>query len=230
MHTSIEQTWLDMLQNAPYQVPPAGALTVIAPHPDDETLGAGGLIALCAAQAQSIRIISVTRGEASHPNVLNLAQIRALELHNALACLSRAPMETTQLGLGDGAVTACESQLFRAIDEQVHRGETLVAPFEHDGHPDHDAVGRVCLKLARRRGLTLLRYPIWAWHHASPSAFHASSLIRIALPQRAQTAKRRAIACFASQLRAMNGLEPIVPDHVLKYFMRPYESFLTCRT
>jgi LmbE family N-acetylglucosaminyl deacetylase len=224
-----EQAWLDMLDAAPKESPPSGTVVVVAPHPDDETLGAGGLIALCAARRQSIRIISVTAGEAAYPDVPNLAHRRECELHSALACLSPTRIEVCQLGIPDGAVAAHEWELHSAIDEHVMRKDTLIAPFEHDGHPDHDSVGRACLSIARQRGLKLLRYPIWAWHHASPRMFHTASFVRIALSEDAQNAKRRAMECFISQLRVENSASPILPKHVLKHFMRPFEAFLTCQ-
>lgn len=186
-----EEVWHAMLQRFPLAQAPAGSLIVIAPHPDDETLGAGGLIQLCAERLQSVRVISVTAGEAACPGVPNLARIRALELRHALACLSSTPIEIQQLGMPDGAVAAEESQLRRVIDALVSADDIVVAPFERDGHPDHDAVGRASLSVARRRGLTLLRYPIWAWHHSSPQAFAGARFTRIALTRRAESPSGR---------------------------------------
>ena len=40
---------------------------VVAAHPDDEILGAGGTIALLARAGARLRLVAVTDGEASHP-------------------------------------------------------------------------------------------------------------------------------------------------------------------
>src|SRR5205823_5271974 len=49
--------------------PAAGdRLVVVAAHPDDETLGAGGLIAGAHRAGAVITVIVATDGEASHPN------------------------------------------------------------------------------------------------------------------------------------------------------------------
>ena len=101
----------------------------------------------------------------------------------------------------------------------------LVAPYELDGHPDHDAAGEVCCELARLRGIALWRYPIWTWHHGTPEQFAGKPLRRFLLDAGTRNAKTRAISCFASQMRPL-GRQPIVPAHVLPYFSRPYEVFL----
>jgi hypothetical protein len=48
-------------------VPAGSRAVIIAPHPDDEVLGCGGLLQLLAALERPILIISVTDGSASHP-------------------------------------------------------------------------------------------------------------------------------------------------------------------
>ncbi len=42
-----------------------------------------------------------------------------------------------------------------ACDEQPDAVTGLLAVWEHDGHPDHEAVGRCAVDLADRRGLRL---------------------------------------------------------------------------
>jgi len=101
----------------------------------------------------------------------------------------------------------------------------LIAPFEHDGHPDHEAVARVCIDLARRKSIRALRYPIWAWHHSAPGAWQGIEFVRFELSPAAQLAKSRAIRCFASQLEATSS-HAVMPAHVLTYFGRPYEAFV----
>ena len=40
----------------------------------------------------------------------------------------------------------------------------LAAPWRHDGHPDHEAVGRAAAVAARRTDARLVEYPVWMWH------------------------------------------------------------------
>jgi LmbE family N-acetylglucosaminyl deacetylase len=102
---------------------------------------------------------------------------------------------------------------------------TIIAPYELDGHPDHDATGRECLEVAQSNGVPIARYPIWAWHHMKPTAMRPVHWGRFHLEAGARRAKKRALQCFETQLRPPQGL-PIVPPHVLAHFERPYEAFL----
>jgi LmbE family N-acetylglucosaminyl deacetylase len=217
--------WQAELASAPPWKPPAGPVIVVAAHPDDETFGAGGLIHSCAHAGHSVAVITVTDGEGARTDLARPGTVRRREMRAALSCLSGRYIQWHRLGIPDGNVMAHEPFVERAIKIRLPADATLVAPFEHDGHADHEAVGRVCIMLARRRGIRLLRYPIWAWHHSAPGAWHNAEFVRFELSPAAQLAKSRAIRCFASQLDDSTS-HAVMPAHVLEYFNRPYESFL----
>ena len=217
--------WDKALREQPAWTPGGGKLVVVAPHPDDETLGAGGLLYVCARLRMDTVVISVTDGEASHPEWHGLAAIRRQELSRALEILAGGSMKLVHLGLPDAMVTSHEDILACAIREHLVGIVTLVAPFERDGHPDHDCVGRLCEKLAAAENVTLIRYLIWAWHHSTPEALQSSRWGRFVLDGEAYAAKAHAIECFRSQTERHFGSE-VVGQHVLNYFRRPYEAFI----
>ncbi|MGB9033479.1 MAG: PIG-L family deacetylase, partial [Paeniglutamicibacter sp.] len=73
----------------------APMVLILSAHPDDETLGAGGLVRLALAAGARVHVIVATAGEASHPGSPGhpperLARIRAAELEEALAALGPA--------------------------------------------------------------------------------------------------------------------------------------------
>jgi LmbE family N-acetylglucosaminyl deacetylase len=211
---------------APAWSPPAGPLVVLAPHPDDETLGAGGLIhTWVALHNLPVTIISVTDGEAACPEIPDLRAVRRRELDLARQDLAAEGIEVVRLGFPDGQVEHHRQELVEALRRLAPDGATIIAPFEQDGHPDHNATGSAARDVARQRDVTFAEYPIWAWHQATPAIFNGRRLGRFELTPAAQEAKQRAIRRFESQLRDRPG-GPIVPPSVLEHFHRPYEMFV----
>jgi LmbE family N-acetylglucosaminyl deacetylase len=205
---------------------PNAAIVVVSPHPDDEVLGAGGLIRAAASAGRAVTVLSVTDGEAAYADWQGLDRIRCREVSEALSVLAPLhQMPNPHLRIRDGRVDYYRSALFEAIDRYVSPSTLLVAPYERDGHPDHDATGQVCCEIARLRALTLWRYPIWTWHHSTPQRLAGRPRGRFLLDAAAMQAKARAMNCFTSQMRP-SGRQPIVPHHVLRYFRRSYEAFL----
>lgn len=206
--------------------PPAGPLLVLAPHPDDETLGAGGLIHTWAALHHlPVTIVSVTDGESACSEVPHLRAVRLRELDLARQDLAAEGIEVVRLGLPDGQIEQHRQELVEALRRLTPEGATVVAPFEQDAHPDHNATGRAAWELARQLDVTLAEYPIWAWHKATPAIFNGRRLGRFDLTPAAQEAKQRAIQRFESQLCDQPG-GAIVPRSVLEHFNRPYEMFV----
>jgi LmbE family N-acetylglucosaminyl deacetylase len=217
--------WQAELANAPVLPLPEGPVVVVAAHPDDETFGAGGLIHSCASAERKIAIITVTDGEGARSDLARPGTVRRRELRAALSCLSERHIQWHRLGMPDGNIALHELTVERAIKTRLPPDATLIAPFEHDGHPDHEAVARICMALGQRRNVPVLRYPIWAWHHSPPGAWQVGDFVRFPLDAMARRAKARAIRCFASQLDAGSS-HAVMPEHVLSYFNRPYEAFL----
>ena len=233
-----EALWLNTLEHAPELsdllpgVPER--LLVLAAHPDDETLGAGGLIAALAAAGTSVDVIVATAGEASHPDSgthtpERLAKIREQELRDAVAAL--APKARVRLlGLPDGGLAGCREALSRALEETAGAGTGtlwIAAPWRGDGHTDHDTAGEAAAEFARSARIPLLEYPIWLWHWGTPedipSGLHVFPLVR-----EAARAKRTAMAAHHSQVNALSdqpGDEVLLGADVLAHFERPFESF-----
>jgi LmbE family N-acetylglucosaminyl deacetylase len=220
-----ESRWESSLGGAPRLILPEAGILIVSPHPDDETLGAGGLIRTASTRAHTVSVLSVTDGESAYPDWKGLDKVRRRETSRALSILSSYPLTIKRLGIPDGRVSAHRSALYDAIDRMATATTLLVAPYELDGHPDHEATGEVCLEVAHRRNLAIWRYPIWMWHHGSPDLFKNPRWGRFWLDGDTRRAKDLAIECFESQLRPSKR-PPIIPAHVLPYFARPYEAFL----
>ncbi|WAP51950.1 bifunctional PIG-L family deacetylase/class I SAM-dependent methyltransferase [Arthrobacter sp. ATA002] len=211
---------------------------VLAAHPDDETLGAGGLIAAMAARGAAVDVIVATAGEASHPGSpthtrRELAGIRRTELAAAVAQL--APDATVHLlNLPDGGLAASRSGLDAALAAIVGpavENTVLAAPWRTDGHTDHDTAGLAAAGLARTLGIPLLEYPIWLWHWGTPADIPAGLAV-LPLDPAAAAAKARAMATHVSQVEPLSdapGDEALLSQTVLAHFERGFESFAVTR-
>ena len=212
---------------------------VVAAHPDDESLGAGGLIALAAARRIPVRIVVATNGDASHPRSpthtpARLAEIRGRELHEAARLLGTG-IGVRQLGLPDGALAGAEdtlrADLTATLRELGGPGTLVVAPWQHDGHADHDAAGRAASDAALAAGARLIEYPVWLWHWASPpsDAVPWARMARLELSREVRAAKRAAIRTHTSQVAPLSpaeGDEVLLTPEFLAHFDRSFEVYV----
>ena len=143
-------------------------LVVVAAHPDDETLGAGGLIAGCAARGIDITIVIVTDGGASHPGDRTIAERRSREAVRAIATLAPS-VKLRLLGYPDGRTDQHRATIRLAINRaigDITAGTRVAAPWRGDGHRDHRVIGEIVADLVPAEHLW--EYPIWMWHWAEP--------------------------------------------------------------
>lgn len=225
-----EQEWTSALDGA---APPAwdrsapGKLVIVAAHPDDETLGAGGLIHDLSVRGWRTVVIAVTDGEAAFGRddpgrVERLRRVRPLEQSRAVFRLSPAA-ETIRLGLPDGAVEECAPLLKAALGPIARDASLLLTTWRHDGHPDHEAVAEVTSRVAREVSVPMAQFPIWACY-ADPCEFQGN-LRGWHMSDEALRAKRVALRAFMSQMSLIDGL-PMLPAHVVARFLAPVEAYI----
>jgi len=215
-------------------------LLVLAPHPDDESLGCGGLIADCQARGQAVHVLVLTDGSGSHPNSrawppARLVALRAEETRAAVAALGLAEDRVGFLGLPDaraplrGAPLRATAQ--RVAEHARARGiGTICTSWPGDPHTDHVAAYRAAALAAPMIGARLFCYPVWGWtlpaHAWVPPTPSRGANIDIT-PYVA--AKRRAIACHRSQYSDLIDDDPdafkMSPEFVA-HFARPSEVFI----
>lgn len=221
------------------RLPGAGdQLVVVAAHPDDETLGAGGLLAMADAAGARIIVVIATDGDASHPTspthgTADLAAIRRREVYAAMAEV--APGAQVQLlGMPDGFLDRHADELRERIAEHLGEASHVVTTWSQDRHPDHEACARAVADLLREHRSRRVRhwqYPIWAWHWAAQhsTSFPVESMRRLALDEHASAAKARAIAAYRSQIAPLSdqpGDEEVLSARMLEHFRGGDEVFV----
>ncbi|MFG1645602.1 bifunctional PIG-L family deacetylase/class I SAM-dependent methyltransferase [Amycolatopsis sp. NPDC049252] len=205
---------------------------VVAAHPDDETLGASGLLQHLHAVGTAVTLVVATDGEAAFPDAgpderRELGRTRRRELRDSLREQGLSDVEPVWLGLPDSGLAEHEDALTDALREHAEGRDLVLMPWPEDPHPDHRAAGRAALAAAPVSAHRW-SYPIWLWHWHSPSDTgipwpHARSY-RLTGAERA--AKAAAVAAFPSQLKpGPRGEDPILPPEVLAHFDRPAETF-----
>ncbi|GAA5035075.1 PIG-L family deacetylase [Microbacterium fluvii] len=227
----------EWLAAAPWKAAPelviAGErLIVLAAHPDDETLGAGGLVAVACAAGTDVTVVIATDGEGSHPATApaEVARMRRLESTQALADL--APTAGLRfLGMPDGGLREHVDAVSTAVERELGpspEGVLLVAPWWGDGHRDHRILGEIALRL-QRPGVRVVGYPIWLWHWGRPDAVDTAHWRSLTLPDWARAAKKRAVGRHQSQtLPATShpGDAAILHESMAAHFSRDVEVFI----
>ncbi|ALE93794.1 hypothetical protein AOC05_18105 [Arthrobacter alpinus] len=213
-------------------------LIVVAAHPDDETLGAAGLLQRAADHGVSVEVLVATMGEKSHPRSTthtpeHLAALRTIELQKALAVLTPG-VNCRTLRLPDGGLSEHTRDLEHEIATAATPGGAatlIVAPWSADGHTDHDAAGAAATNAAALTGSLLLEYPIWMWHWGSPAHPNVPwpALRKFGLTPKEHALKAAAMSSHTSQIAPLSdnaGDETLLSPALLAHFGRSFETFI----
>lgn len=153
---------------------------VIAPHPDDEALGCGGLIALKRQLGAKVSIILLTDGEASHQNCCSTPRAKIASIRRELAVAAGAELgllrsDFYMFGCADGAIPGKNAIEFESAASRLAGLMATISPVEiyvphpNDTWPDHEAasmlVAYALTKLENSAEATLIHYPVWLWHN-----------------------------------------------------------------
>ena len=192
---------------------------LLAPHPDDESLAAGGLLQR-AAHARAVRVVYATLGE-NNPWAQRASERRwrigaadrarfglrrRAEAERALECLGIGD-SFGELGLPDRGVTEAlrsdASAALRPILAEMRRfaPTILVAPAADDRHPDHASLAilaTLATAAAAEHGIRprVLRFVV---HGRQPSPKDTAT-VTLWLTEAERLRKREAIECHATQL------------------------------
>lgn len=183
---------------------------VFAPHPDDETLGCGGLIALKKRLGVAVKVVFMTDGQHSHNRFLDeddLAVRRRQEAYKACGVLGVRNEDVHFLGYPDQYLhehAADAQQQVEAILAHTPDCQVFV-PYRLDKISDHLATRDIVWAAvaacgsAREQTIQVFGYPVWFWHHWPQSSVAVERRAR--LPQLA-LATVRAWAARLSDLRS----------------------------
>jgi len=222
---------------------PLGAVAVIAPHPDDESIGCGGLIAQLVNAGQPVTVLLLSDGAMSHPQSLRWTRaarvrLRLAEFHAALRALGVSAAGARALQWPDGALPDAGTAGFDAAVAELAgcltalTPSTLLVPWRRDPHPDHRAASAIAraANAGLERPVRVLEYPVWAQHRGAQADW--PRLVE-AVHWRVDIAgvvdkKLRAIAAHRSQHGTVIDDDPsgfVLPPEMLARCAQPFETY-----
>lgn len=211
---------------------PAGyrRMVVVAAHPDDETLGAGGLLRVAHRAGVALRLVVASDGEAAYPGLgpnarAELGRVRRAELHAVLRRGGLRDVPVRWLGLPDSGLAEHADELADRLRPLLAGADAYLAPWTGDPHPDHRATGAAAAAAAPATAYGW-GYPIWMWPWLRPDDPAVRWELAHLLPLDAAdvAAKRAACVGFASQVsRPPAGREPVLGPELLGQLDRPAE-------
>lgn len=178
---------------------------VLAPHPDDETLGAGALIAEVAAEGRLAGIAYLTDGTGSHSHdgAASRARLKALRRTEAAAAcriLSRSPRlpifldwpDAQPFEPGSAGWSDTVSQL--AAFCRRERVDAVAVTASAEPHCDHAAAGDLARAVAEAalRPVSVFEYCVWGQPPLTSRAFTTKGI--------APGRRRAALVAHRSQL------------------------------
>jgi LmbE family N-acetylglucosaminyl deacetylase len=216
-----------------------GICLILAPHPDDESLGCGGLIARCVEAGRMPLVAVLTDGAGSHPNSAEypahrLREVRAREVRTAVARLGLPADRVILLGEPDTAAPRDGSGFHAVVGRLVALlppvCTAILAPWRYDPHCDHEAASLAAAAVADRTLIRHVAYPVWGWTLPAAQVVPGSPGqgwrldIADVLPR-----KRSAIQAHQSQYGDLITDDPSgfqLPAELLAVFDSRYETFL----
>ncbi|RYE20908.1 MAG: PIG-L family deacetylase [Sphingobacteriaceae bacterium] len=217
---------------------------VIAPHPDDESLGCGGTIALLRKAGLPVHVIFVSDGTLSHPNskiypAEKLRELRETEALSALKILQVDAANTSFMRIKDRSVPNPGEEGFEAAINkmlqifQQFNPDTILVTWEKDPHPDHRASWQIVNEAASllSKKPRILQYLIWIWELGKHSDLLVNQYTKLYLVKIASVfqQKKQAIAAHVSQVSRLIDDDPegfILSPQILAHFDYADELFI----
>ena len=179
---------------------PAGRVLVIAPHPDDEVLGCGGVIARLVDAGRAPRVVILSKGEGSHAGCCGVSAEELKENRHGLtlkaAEILGLPAENvTVLDCHDGKLRGDLAEIGKLKDIIGEcRPDTILVPHNGEGWNDHVMARKIGMELAPE-GCAVWEYCVWFWYYVTAKCHWGNARV-LKLTDKEREVKNRAVDAY----------------------------------
>jgi LmbE family N-acetylglucosaminyl deacetylase len=216
-------------------------IIVIAPHPDDEILGCGGLMSKYAKEGREVYVLVITRGTPklySDDRIINVRK-EALEAHELLGVKETVFLDFHAPELDQTSQAEISMEISKVIKRFAI--DTIYIPHRGDIHSDHRVVYNASLVAGRPVNGSNVKN-IFAYETLSETEWAApfgdDAFIPTHFVNVTDTFEKKleAMACFKSQLkpfpntRSLEAIEALAKFRGATVGFTRAEAFMTIRT
>ncbi|MBQ6587160.1 MAG: PIG-L family deacetylase [Butyrivibrio sp.] len=160
-------------------------ILVIAPHPDDETYGCGGVLSIYKGQCD---VVLLAYGETGNPNWTKDRTLRVRREEFRTAMKMAGATIVAEFGIANRRVS---ENLGQITNFDYSKYDYIFVPNRKDKHGDHSCVLRALRKCKTlKKGVTILQYEMWG---ALPDATHYLDISDVI------DEKEKLMLCYKSQ-------------------------------
>lgn len=147
---------------------PSGVIAIIAPHPDDEVLGCGGLIQRLTSLGHEVYVIFLTGGEGSHKNCCDVSAEHLVAARRKLSISINHSLGVKglhHLQYPDGGICQehNETNKLKLLLENICPSCVLI-PHWGEGWRDHIQAAEVTKHLLSSE-ILVYEYCVWVWYY-----------------------------------------------------------------
>lgn len=216
-------------------------IIVIAPHPDDEILGCGGLMSKYAKEGREVYVLVITRGTPklySDDRIVNVRK-EALDAHKILGVKETVFLDFHAPELDQTSLAEISMEISKVIKKLAI--DTIFIPHRGDIHSDHRVVYNASIVAGRPVAGSTVKN-IYAYETLSETEWAApfgdDAFIPTHFVDVSDTfdKKLEAMSCFKSQLkpfpnsRSLEAIEALAKFRGATVGVLRAEAFMTVRT
>ncbi len=132
-----------------HELPPAKKVLILTPHPDDESFGCGGTIALYTSKGIEVNLAVISSGESIPKKFTGVNDIlKAREDETLEASKVLGINNVYFLGFPDGSLALYKDDIGVRLSKLINdiEADIIFAPSPFDNHDDHIALSEIAIK------------------------------------------------------------------------------------